>query len=69
MILVQGDRVKLTDHAIRAKLSRRHYYIDWAHRQGTVLAATTRRVKIVWDGRTSADTLVPKAVERIQEQP
>jgi len=69
MIFVQGDRVKLTDHAIRAKLMRRHYYIDWAHRQGTVVGASPRRVRIVWDGRTSYEVWVHKAIERMQEQP
>jgi hypothetical protein len=69
MILVQGDRVRLTDHAIRAKLSRRHYYRDWERRQGTVVSVTPRRVRVVWDGRTSCEIYVPKAVERVQEQP
>jgi hypothetical protein len=65
MILVKGDRVKLADAVIRSKLMRRHHYVDWAHRQGTVIGVSRRRIKIMWDGRTSADMLVPKAVERI----
>jgi len=66
MIIVKGDRVKLTPAAIRAKLSRRHYYVDWEHRQGTVVSATPRRIRIVWDGRASYEVWVPKAVERVQ---
>ena len=65
MMIAKGDRVKLTAAAARSKLQRRHYFVDWAHRQGTVVSATGRRVKIIWDGRISADTWVPKAVERI----
>jgi hypothetical protein len=68
-MIVRGDRVKLTEAAIRSKLARRHYYVDWEHRQGTVVSAGPRRVRIVWDGRTSCEVWVPAAVERIQEQP
>jgi len=66
-MITLGDRVKLTDAAIRAKRVRRHCYVDWECRQGTVVSTTPRRIKIVWDGRISADTLVPKAVERVSE--
>ena len=69
-MITKGDRVKLTTTAIKSKRARRHCIIDWEHRRGTVVGATGRRVKIVWDGRSSADTLVPKAVERVRtEQP
>jgi hypothetical protein len=66
-MFAKGDRVKLTDRAIRAKLARRHWFVDWAHRQGTVVSATGRRVRIVWDGRTSSEMYVPKAVEKVSE--
>jgi hypothetical protein len=69
MIFVKGDRVKLTEAAIRSKTRRRHYYVDWEHRQGTVAAATGRRVRIIWDGRISSEMYVPKAVERVHNEP
>jgi len=66
--ITKGDRVKLTDAAIRSKLARRHYFVNWEHRRGTVVTATMRRIRIVWDGRTSSEMYVPKAVEKVQEQ-
>jgi hypothetical protein len=63
-----GDRVKLTPAAIRAKLTRKHCYADWETRQGTVVSANARRIRVVWDGRSSHVSVVPCAVEKVLEQ-
>jgi len=68
-MFAKGDRVRLTDAAIRSKTNRRHYYTDWENRQGTVVTATGRRVRIIWDGRISSEMYVPRAVERIHNEP
>jgi hypothetical protein len=61
MILVKGDRVRLTDAAIRCKTNRRHY-VQWKHRHGTVVGATHRCIRIIWDGRTSIEFRSPHSI-------
>jgi len=63
-MIIKGDRVRLTNIAIIAKNRRRHR-VTWQGREGTVISASVRCIRIMWDGNTWTDQLSPKIVERI----
>lgn len=64
MKFIKGETVRITDRfaAVRSKGS----HLDWRGRIGTVKASSNYIVYVMWDGTTSVEALLLKAVERYE---
>jgi len=62
----RGERVKLAENYARALMLKRS--MDWLQRRGTVRYCSPATVYILWDGRTTMDTVPVRGVERAEHE-